>query len=206
MTQETPDIDAFTLVVQDYGGFIGCTYTALHPERVKRVFLLNTLSCYGLAPPELMSPWFEVVKKYYDAGVVEELLGHLDVNILSVMQGIGLENTGVVDANWVAAYSAPFPAEEDAVGSIGHMLDALLGRIAPDIKETYSSLENLKAKPAMLTVGMKDKALAPEWQIADFQAVWPGSPIIKLPHAGHFSQEDAPEAIIALIQQFIQTT
>jgi pimeloyl-ACP methyl ester carboxylesterase len=25
-------------------------------------------------------------------------------------------------------------------------------------------------------------------------------------HAGHFSQEDAPEAIIALIQQFIQTT
>jgi pimeloyl-ACP methyl ester carboxylesterase len=43
-------------------------------------------------------------------------------------------------------------------------------------------------------------------QLADFRAVWPGRPIIKLPNAGHFSQEDEPDTIIALIQQFIQST
>ena len=43
-------------------------------------------------------------------------------------------------------------------------------------------------------------------QIADFEAMWPGRPIIKLPDAGHFSQEDVPDTIVALIQQFIQST
>jgi hypothetical protein len=32
---------------------------------VKRLFLLNTISGYGFAPCEPMSPWFEVVKKHY---------------------------------------------------------------------------------------------------------------------------------------------
>jgi len=63
----------------------------------------------------------------------------------------------------------------------------------------------VKSKPAMLAVGMKDRAIAPENQISDFKAIWPDGPVIKLPHAGHFSQEDAPDTIIALVELFIQS-
>jgi pimeloyl-ACP methyl ester carboxylesterase len=56
----------------------------------------------------------------------------------------------------------------------------------------------------MLAVGMKDRAISPAVQIADFQGIWPDRPIVKLPNAGHFSQEDAPDALIALIQLFVQ--
>ena len=169
------------------------------------MFLLNTLSGYGLAP-SVPSPWFEVVRKHHEAGTIHEILGNLGVTILSVMKGIGFENSAVVDANWIDAYSAPFPTKEEAAVSMRLMLDAVLGRVAPYIKETYPYVGNLASKPAMLTVGLKDRAIAPERQIADFRAVWPQGPIVTLPNAGHFSQEDAPEAVIALIQQFIQTT
>jgi len=92
------------------------------------------------------------------------------------------------------------------VGAIEFPLDALLGRIAPYIQEGFPLLKNPQSKPAMLTVGLKDTAIAPDTQIADFQAVWPGRAIVKLPNAGHFSQEDEPDTIIALVQQFIQST
>jgi len=78
--------------------------------------------------------------------------------------------------------------------------------IAPYLNEGLPLLDGLKSKPAMLAVGMKDRAIAPENQISDFKAIWPEGPIIKLPNAGHFSQEDAPETIIALIELFILST
>lgn len=60
--------------------------------------------------------------------------------------------------------------------------------------------------PIVCLHGEPTTAIAPETQISDFQTVWPGHPIVKLPNAGHFSQEDDPDTIIALIQQFIQST
>jgi len=80
------------------------------------------------------------------------------------------------------------------------------GAVRPYLAEGFPLIENLKSKPAMLAVGMKDRAIAPETQIADFSAIWPGRPIIKLPNAGHFSQEDAPDTVIALIKLFIGST
>ena len=64
-------------------------------------------------------------------------------------------------------------------------------------------IDGLKAKPAMLVVGMKDGAIDPQVQLADFKSLFPNGPITILPDAGHFCQEDAPETIVALIQQFI---
>jgi haloalkane dehalogenase len=42
--------------------------------------------------------------------------------------------------------------------------------------------------------------------IAQFKAQFPDAPVVKLSRAGHFVQEDAPETVVALIQQFIQQT
>jgi cis-3-alkyl-4-acyloxetan-2-one decarboxylase len=200
------DLKNITFVIQDWGGLMGAAYTLRHPGRVKRLFVLNTLSGYGKIPFNPHTPWFSFVKRHHDAGTLHEILGNLDANVLSIMKIMGFENSAAVDSSWIAAYSAPFPTKQDCVGAIEFPLDAVLGRIAPYIREGFPLLENLMTKPAMLTVGMKDKAIAPDRQIADFKAVWPGRPIVQLPDAGHFSQEDAPDTIIALIQQFIQST
>lgn len=201
---EALDLSDLTFVIQDWGGPIAAAYTLRHPERVRRLFLLNTLSGYGRASAAELTPWFKFIKKHHDAGTLREVLGHLDVNVLSIMKIIGFENTAVVDDNWLAAYAAPFPTADDCIGAIEFPLDALLGRILPYVREGFPMVPNLKSKPAMLAVGLKDKAIAPEVQVADFRNLWPDRPIVELPNAGHFSQEDAPETLVALIQAFVQ--
>ncbi len=201
---EALDLKDITLVMQDWGGPIGAAFTLRHPGRVKRLFLLNTLAGYGQAEFDASTPWFRFVRKHHEAGTLRDILGHLDVNVLSIMKILGFENLSAVNADWLAAYGSAFPTMEDSIGAIEFPLDVLLGRIVPYVTEGFPLVDNLKSKPAMLAVGMKDRAIAPEVQLADFKGIWPDRPIVKLPDAGHFSQEDAPDVVIALIQLFVQ--
>jgi cis-3-alkyl-4-acyloxetan-2-one decarboxylase len=203
---EALDLTNITFVLQDWGGPIGSAFALRRPDRVRRLFLLNTLAGYGKAKSEGLTPWFQFILKHHKAGTLGEVLGHLDVNILSIMKMLGFENLSAVNSDWLAAYGSAFPTKDDCVGAIEFPLDALLGRIIPYVKEGFPLLENLKSKPAMLAVGMKDRAIAPEHQISDFKGIWPDGPVIELPDAGHFSQEDAPDTIVALIRLFMLST
>ena len=40
--------------------------------------------------------------------------------------------------------------------------------------------------------------------IADFRALWPDSPVVELPGVGHYCQEDAPDALVAHVRDFLQ--
>ena len=59
-------------------------------------------------------------------------------------------------------------------------------------------LKSLCSKPAVLAYGMKDKAIEPDYAIRDFKALFPGSKVVEMPNAGHYSQEDEPELLINL--------
>ena len=58
---------------------------------------------------------------------------------------------------------------------------------------------------AMLAEGMQDRGIWPENAIADFKAIWPDAPVTTFENAGHFIQEDVPQALVSLIDQFIQS-
>ena len=195
-----------TFVGQDWGGPMAAAYTLRHPDRVKRLCLLNTLLGYGRARSEGLTPWFQWVKAHHEAGTLHEVLGNLSTTVLSVMKLLGFQNSSAVTDTWIRAYAAPFETRDECMGALEFPLDALLRRIAPYVKEGFPALGHLTSKPAMLVVGLEDHAIAPEQQIADFRALFPAGPIVTLPHAGHFCQEDAPETIVALIQQFVQMT
>ena len=62
----------------------------------------------------------------------------------------------------------------------------------------------MKAKPAMLALGLEDHAINPEKAKEDFRALFPYAPLVTLPGVGHFCQEDAPETLVTLIDHFVQ--
>jgi|GEM_PF-7121933 len=62
------------------------------------------------------------------------------------------------------------------------------------------------ALPAMHIRGEEDGAVPTEMAIGMFKGLWPNGSVTRLPGVGHFLQEDAPEAVTALISQFIQMT
>ena len=212
------DLKNITLVMQDWGGSIGSGFALRHPDRVSRLCLLNTACGYGgtgkgmiedNSPDRLkrkFTPWFKYVSEHYKAGTYRDAIGGLGDHILSIMKTVGFQDTAAVDDTWSRAYSMPVPTKEECLGAIEFPLDALEGRILEYRKEGLPLVNNLKSKPAMLAVGMKDGAIDPEVQFADFKALFPDGPIVRLPNAGHYCQEDAPETLVALIQQFIQMT
>lgn len=213
LLNEELDLQDQTLVVQDWGGLIGGAYALRNPDRVKRIFVMDTiLPIYAPGTEERMaelmakSRWFNWIGAAIADGSLEHVLGSLRVTVLSMMKLIGFENLAQVDETWLAAYSAPFETRAECKGAIEFPIDLFTGRAKLFEVGTPDAIAAIQSKPIMFAAGMQDKAADPRLLIAQFEAQFPGAPVVKLEHAGHFVQEDAPETVVALIQQFIQST
>ena len=195
-----------TFVGQDWGGPITAAYSIRNLNKVKSFVLINTLFGYSKEErPKNLSPWFQWIKKHYQDKTLDGILGELGSTLLSVMKIPNFTNNNIINETWINAYSAQFPDRASCIGAINFPLDALLNRIVPYIVEgiKQGDLKSLCSKPAVLAYGMKDKAIEPDYAIRDFKALFPGSKVVEMPNAGHYSQEDEPELLINLIKEFM---
>ena len=196
-----------TFVGQDWGGPITAAYSIRNLNKVKSFVLINTLFGYSKEErPKNLSPWFQWINKHYQNKTLDGILGELGSTLLSVMKIPNFTNNNIINDTWIDAYSAQFPDRASCKGAINFPLDALLNRIVPYILEgiKQGDLKSLCSKPAFLAYGMKDKAIEPDYAIRDFKALFPGSKVVKMPNAGHYSQEDEPELLINLIKEFMK--
>ena len=196
-----------TFVGQDWGGPITAAYSIRNLNKVKSFVLINTLFGYSKEErPKNLSPWFQWINKHYQNKTLDGILGELGSTLLSVMKIPNFTNNNIINDTWIDAYSAQFPDRASCKGAINFPLDALLNRIVPYILEgiKQGDLKSLCSKPAVLAYGMKDKAIEPDYAIRDFKALFPGSKVVKMPNAGHYSQEDEPELLINLIKEFMK--
>jgi haloalkane dehalogenase len=209
---EELDLQDITLVLQDWGGPIGGAFARRNAGRVKGLFLMNTVvpipvpEMQALLPALLESRWFRWIRRGQEEGWLEEVLGNLGSTVLSVMKIVGFENSAAVDDTWIWAYSAPFSTRAECKGAIAFPLDVVSGRSAEFQASLDSGVEELRGKPVALAEGMQDHAIPPEVAIGAFRAQFPGAPVIELEQAGHFCQEDEPELLVALLQQFLQSS
>ena len=195
-----------TFVCQDWGGPITAAYSIRNLNKVKGFVLINTLFGYSKEErPKDLSPWFQWINKHYQDKTLDGILGELGSTILSVMKIPNFTNNNIINDTWINAYSSQFPNRASCIGAINFPLDALLNRIVPYIVEGIKKgdLKSLCSKPAILAYGMKDKAIEPDYAIRDFKALFPGSKVVEMPNAGHYSQEDEPELLINLIKEFM---
>ncbi len=201
------DLRDLTLVLQDWGGPIGGSLAYRHPDRVRRLCVMDAL--VGGRPPKgatsiRSSPWF----RWVNGPAFRPTVSHLGSNILSVMKRIGFERAAHVDETWIRAYATPFPTPEECVAAIRFpecIADdetvAFLSRV-----RTPDAVAAVRAKPAMYVHGEADRALPMDWVVGAFRDLWPDGPVVTLPGVGHFLQEDAPETVSALIEQFVQVS
>jgi haloalkane dehalogenase len=203
------DLRDVTLVIQDWGGAIGGSFAYRHPNRVKRICSMNTVIPGGQAPQGTITVldhhWF----KWVNSDAYEPTLSNLGSTILSVMKRIGFERTARVDETWIRAYAVPFPTVEECKGAIKFPRCIA----SPETFEYFAKevinperAEAIRSIPAMYVHGEEDRAIPTEFAVVCFKDMWPNGPVVTLPGVGHFLQEDAPETVTALIEQFIQMT
>jgi len=200
------DLKNINLVLQDWGGPIGSSIAYRHPDRVKRLCVMNAM-VGGRARENTyfaQSPW----SQWVNSEAFLPTVSNLNATVLSVMKRIGFERTQHITETWIRAYAAAFPTAQDCIGAIRFpqcISDRETIEFLKSIR-TESAVSRIKEKPAIYVHGEADRALPLEFTVGCFKDLWPTAPVVTLPGVGHFLQEDAPEAVSALIQLFVQST
>jgi cis-3-alkyl-4-acyloxetan-2-one decarboxylase len=215
---DTLDLSDITLVLHDWGGPIGAGFAIRHPDRIAAIFATNTVLPLGFSADMESanmddSSWFRWARSAYADGTFEELLSNAGSAVAHLMLGLQtIARPQVITPTWVRAYASPFTSRDECRGVIRFPQQLVDPQsIPPDPGPVYpqidpGAIDAVRAKPAILVEGMRDTALLPHHMIPAFAATFPTAPIIELPDAGHFTPEDAPQTLLALLQLFLHTT
>ena len=188
---EALDLHNVTLVMQDWGGFIGLPLVAAIPDRFARLVLMNTAlpTGYGM----MTENWYAVRNRF-----------RLQANSGGVRQfAIG----GITDPEIIRAYTAPFPDPSYYAGiNVFPQLVPILpdDPMAPTMLRTAEFLTTWY-RPALVMFSDGDQVLGPHqhW----LRRLIPSAmdePVITIEGAGHFLQENKGEEVAEHILEFFQ--
>lgn len=203
------DLHDLTLVMHDFGGPTGMGLAIRHPDRIRRIVSVNGPTPAGqpdlverLTANVAVSPWFQWIVKAEREGVLEQVLGQLDCNILSTLKLNGFERNEIISDTWLRAYRAPFPEPAYAAGAIGWAKGFATGAHEFEMPDDAAKAALAKT-PALAIWGEADRTLHAEHFLPLFAQAFPEGRVHGLPDAGHYSPEDAPDQIAELVSAFI---
>jgi len=203
------DLRGITLLLHDFGGPVGMGLAARHPERIRRVISVNGPTPFGqpdlgerMSANAAVTPWFRWIAQAEAQGRLEGVLGELGYNILSTLKLNGFENNALIDDTWLNAYGSGFADAADCAGVIGWAKGFAIGAHRFEVPDA-AALQAIRSRPALAIWGEADRTLLVEHFLPLFSALFPQAPIHRLPGVGHYSLEDAPEAIGPLIETFL---
>ena len=206
------DLDRITLVMHDFGGPVGMGLAARHPDRIQRIISVNGPTPFGqsslsdrLTANAAESPWFQWILQADARGILEDVLGNLDYNVLSTLKLNGFERNAIITDTWIDAFRAPFPTPEQAAGAIGWAKGFATGQHKFETPDAGTKRVISKI-PAMAIWGAMDRTLHAAHFLPLFQELFPNAPVHLLADASHYSTEDAPTQIAALVGDFLRKT
>ena len=191
--------EGLTLVLHDWGGMIGMAYAHRHPERIKRLVVLNTAAFR--MPPGKRLPWSLRLCR-------APLLGPL------LVRGLNLFCRGAprvcvrrpLPPDVRAAYLAPYDSWANRIAVLRFVQDIPLrpgDRSYDLLVQVEEGLERFRGLPILICWGERDfvfdRLIREEWQRR-----FPQAEVHRFPEAGHYVLEDAGAQIVPLVRDFLQ--
>ena len=193
------DLRDVTLVMQDWGGPIGLGFGVEHPERIKRLVILNSWA-FRIPEGSSLAPLLELFRQPH--------VGE------AMVQGLNLFVEGFLPAGiyhkerleeFMPAYRAPFPDWNSRIGTLAFPRDIPVGDEHPSTATMGRIQDNLGKLnvPTTIIWALQDPAIPPPL-IDAWKGVYPHAEEHRIETASHFLQEDEPEQIVGLILDFLK--
>jgi cis-3-alkyl-4-acyloxetan-2-one decarboxylase len=188
-----------TLVLHDWGGMIGMAFASGHPERIKRLIVLNTAAF--LLPDGKRLPWSLWLCRSTPAGSL-------------LVRGFNAFSRGAVrycatrplEPAVREGYLAPYDSWSHRIAVLRFVQDIPLGpgdRSYATVRAVQDGLDRFRAVPMLICWGEHDFVFDVGF-LAEWERRFPAATVHRFPDAGHFVLEDAGAAIIPLVHEFLQ--
>ena len=191
-------LEEINLVVHDWGGMIGMGWAVHHPERIKRLVILNTAAFH--LPKSKPFPW--------QLGMVRNTpLGPLMVRGFNSFAR-GATHLGCTRKRMSKsvrdAYCAPYDSWSDRIATLRFVEDIPLRPGEPGydiVSDTEGRLDVFADRPVLVCWGDKDFVFDHHF-LAEWREIYPHAEVHQFADCGHYILEDASEEIIPLIRRF----
>jgi haloalkane dehalogenase len=189
---ESLGLKQITLVLHDFGGPIGLDYALEHPENVRSLVLLNTWmwSLRG-------DPHFELFRKLMWGPMGRFLYLQLNFSARVIMKH-AFGDRSKLPPQIHQQYLRALPTPDDRRATWAYA-QALLG--ASDWYGTlWQRRERIRQIPTLILWGMRDIAFRKK-ELERLETVFTRSRTVRFETAGHFLQEEEPEALCVEIRR-----
>ena len=192
--------EKITLVLHDWGGFIGMAYALRHPERICRFVLMNTAAF--LPPPGKPIP------------IILKLIRGLKPFAVLAVQGFNLFARGALFKNSYKGLSkdvkagliAPYNCWQNRIATLKFVQDIHLTENNPSygvVKQIDKNMKLFLKFPILICWGEHDFVFDLDY-LDEWLRRFPDAEVHRFSDAGHYVLEDVPEKIIPLTRDFLQ--
>lgn len=200
---ESLELEQATVVCQDWGGPISLYWATRHHDRVRGLFILNTLAHRPRETVRLPIP----LRLFRAPGVGEALVKGMNFFVRVFLFRIGVVHRDRLTADAKRAYLAPHPnwssrtpilvfPREIPEGPEGPVSD-LSAEIEAGLREHF------RTKPRAFVWPRKDVAFTPDLLEELWSDTFPDVDVLWIEDAGHYLQEDAHERIVPALLEFL---
>lgn len=187
-------LDEVNIVAHDIGGAIGQRFALAHPERVRRLMVVDTVS-YDSWPS---ATWRRIIAERMDDYVS---MSQDEFNaLLSGQLKMTVADESLMTGDVLRSYLAPHRSAVGRVSFFEHQVRHYDSKYTEEISGKLGEL----TMPVRILWGAED-----QWQPLHYAQRLrddiTGADLVVVPDAGHFVMEDAPQHVVREIRDFLAT-
>ncbi len=195
-------MENITLVVHDWGGMIGMAYAVRHPERIKRLVILNT-GAFHLPKNKPFPLGLRICR--------DTPLGTLLVRGLNAFSRaashVGCKRNPM-NATLRSLYQLPYDSWQNRIATLRFVQDIPLmpGDRGYDLVSSVDDgINQFRTLPMLICWGEQDFVFDRHF-LAEWQHRFPDAEMHRYADCGHYILEDAGKEVMPLIRSFLERT
>ncbi len=194
--------EPLTLVLHDWGGMIGMTYAVRHPERIRRLVILNTAAFH--LPQTKRFPLALRICRDTVLGALLVRGGNAFSRAASV---VGCKRNPMSPA-LRSLYQLPYDSWQHRIATLRFVQDIPLSpgdRGYDLVSSTEAGLSRFATLPIQIIWGERDFVFDRHF-LAEWERRFPAARVHRFADCGHYILEDAADEVIPLVSSFLDTT